>query len=168
MSFSPTVGASHDRNILKEQPGRAPGAAASLHGGVFPHTDAKGHIPVAEKAKPLLADGLLVDQKRLNLCGRHEAKKTLRQCFALGSVRVTGFGQELQEDGVGDTLIADGDHEDVDIGAPKLPVRPIHGGDEVLALRDKLEQEVTKQAKIEGISAHKALNTTLVRGRLGP
>ena len=48
------------------------------------------------------------------------------------------------------------------------PAGPAHRGDEVFALGDELEQKATKRAKVKGIPAHKALNATLIRGRLGP
>ena len=83
-------------------------------------------------------------------------------------VGIACLGQELPENGVGDAFVANGNHEDIDIGAPKLPVRPVHGDDEVFALGDELEQKAAKRAKIKGIPTHKALNATLIRGRLGP
>jgi len=64
--------------------------------------------------------------------------------------------------------LIDGDHDDFDISTPGFPVRPVSGDDKVLALRCKLEQKATKRAKVQGISAHKALNATLIRGWLAP
>jgi len=168
MGLCPTISASYDRHVPEEPPGRPPGATTSLDGGVFLYANAKGHVPLLQKTEPRLADKLPIGQKRLDLRGWHEAKKALHQRFALGSVGIACLGQELPEYGVGNAFVADGDHEDVDISAPKLPVRPIHRDDEVLALRDKLKQEAAKRSKIKGMPAHKALNAPLVRGWLGP
>ena len=57
-----------------------PGAAASLHGGVFPYTDAEGYIPGAEKAETALADKLPVGHKGLYLrvVVKHEVTQLIR------------------------------------------------------------------------------------------
>ena len=159
-------GAPRNRQVLEKPPGRPPGITASRHGGIFPHTDTEGHVLLLQKAEPLLADNLPVSQKRLDPLRRHQAKEALHRRVAPGSVGITCLGQELPRDGVGDAFIANGDHEDIDIGPSKLPVSPIYGDDEVIALRKNLEKAATKRAKIKGISAHKALNTMLIRGRL--
>lgn len=89
---------------------------------VLPYSDVVSYPVAVQPVDPPLADKLTVGQKAVDGLLSEEVDVALHEVDALLRVGRAFLGQHGEQQRIGDSVVDDGEHEDVDVGFAELPV----------------------------------------------
>lgn len=151
---------------LEALPGRwRPALVADL--GILLDADDKVQLLRQEVAKPPFSNEFAVGQNRLDPMGRDHLQEPIHQRYAFVGRGVALLVKQHPDHGDGDAFVGDGDHQNVDLGLAKEPLRAIDGDGEGVLLRNQRHDQAGDDFEVHVETGEEATQTALVRCGFG-
>lgn len=130
---------------------------------VIPYSDVVSYPVVVKPSDPSLTDELPVGQQAVDGFPSEEADVVLHEVDALLGVGGSLFGQHGEQQRIGDAIVDNGEHEDVDVSLAELPVGAVNGQTVLLFLRQLLEDEFCDKVLTDRMFGEKPLYSPQTR-----
>ena len=111
-----------DTRRAEELPDRDKLAPSVRHLKVLPHAEVEVNPVLSQPGEPLDADKFPVGQQAGDLVFAEQVKEDFHNRDPFVGVRVAGFRQDEPDDRVGNPLVDDAKHQDIQIGLSELPI----------------------------------------------
>lgn len=112
-----------------------------------------------KESDPFFSYKLPVGYQRFYASFPEEADEPVDQVYPFLRIGISAFGEHFEQQGKGNSLVNNAQHEYIDVRFPKLPVGAVYGKPKLILFGQKIKNKTGNKVAIQAECGNEALDT---------